>query len=207
MSEGMLGNIPLSETRGPRDELDDRLAGKQGRMWLNALNKFLRRENPWGIPQIIEVTTNGRTGEQCFTDLEERSNRVSDYTKEALRSKEFVATDGTVYKLAVIFGHEFEDNERTNENIRNEAAERGYLEPPMEPAPYLRDMFSDEDLEKMGIWALVLMHKPFYDSVGDLNVLGVSRSVDGPWLDTFDGHPGDRWFRGLGFVFLVPASS
>jgi len=47
MSEGMLGRLPLSETRGPRDELEDRLAGAKGEIWLAALKRFLREENPW----------------------------------------------------------------------------------------------------------------------------------------------------------------
>lgn len=47
MSEGMLGRLPLSTVRGPKATLDDRLAGSDGEEWLVALNKFLRRQNPW----------------------------------------------------------------------------------------------------------------------------------------------------------------
>ncbi len=207
MSEGMLGNLSLSEVRGPKNDLDEKLASKQGHMWLRALNRFLRRENPWGIPQNIEVTTRGRTGEQCITSLEEQNFRLGSYGKELLRSEAFIATNGTIYNLVVIYGNEFEDSERTNANIRAEGTLRGYLTPPMEVAPYLREMFSDEDLEQIGIWALVVMHEPVNASDGFALVLGDIRGVEGRWLGTYDGHPGGRWSREYGFVFLAPASN
>ncbi|MEK7076616.1 MAG: hypothetical protein AAB967_00130, partial [Patescibacteria group bacterium] len=40
----MLGNLPLSEVRGPRDDLETKLAGANGRAWLDALRRFLREE-------------------------------------------------------------------------------------------------------------------------------------------------------------------
>jgi hypothetical protein len=49
MSTGMLGTLPLSDVRGPRDTLETLLAGWDGRYYLDALNKMLRGENPWPI--------------------------------------------------------------------------------------------------------------------------------------------------------------
>lgn len=49
MSEGMLGRLTLSAVRGPRATLEDRLAGSDGEMWLDALKKFLRKQDPWAI--------------------------------------------------------------------------------------------------------------------------------------------------------------
>ena len=77
----------------------------------------------------------------------------------------------------------------------------------MELAPYLREMFSDEDLEQMGIWALVLMHKPVAASDGDLRVLSVDRRGGGRWLDAYFGRHCLRWRREIGFLFFLPASS
>ncbi len=51
MSKGMLGNLPLSEVRGPRDAFEEKLAGEDGAVWLTAFNRFLRKENPW--PKIL----------------------------------------------------------------------------------------------------------------------------------------------------------
>lgn len=57
MSEGMLGMLPLSEVRGPRDDLEERLAGSEGNtVWLPALKRFLRKENPWEAPNAASQT-------------------------------------------------------------------------------------------------------------------------------------------------------
>lgn len=49
----MLGTLPLSDIRGPRDTLETNLSGKDGPAWLDALNKFNRKENPWPVrPQF-----------------------------------------------------------------------------------------------------------------------------------------------------------
>jgi hypothetical protein len=207
MSENMLGNLPLSEIQGPRKDLEEKLAGPNGKMWLNALKKMLRGEQPWGIPPTFDVTTDGRGGEQFITDLEKNGFRVGDYAKQLLRNVKFVATNGVTYKLAVIMGDEFSDDERTNKNIREVAHARGLVDPTVELGPYLREMFSDEYLKKMGLWALILMHEHIYDSGGDLCMLVVDRIDAGRWLGTYYGDPGSWWSREFGFVFLVPASS
>jgi hypothetical protein len=54
MSKGMLGNLSLSDIRGPRDTLENLLAGDQGRTYLEALKKMIRGENPWPIVSHIE---------------------------------------------------------------------------------------------------------------------------------------------------------
>ena len=55
MPEGMLGMLPLSDLRGPRDTLETNLAGKDGQEWLDALNRFLRKENPWEKPKLLRL--------------------------------------------------------------------------------------------------------------------------------------------------------
>jgi hypothetical protein len=156
---------------------------------------------------MVDVTTNGRTGEQWIAHLEKQKYQVGNYAKQLLRNTKFVATNGITYTLAMIMGDEFEDADRTNENIRTEAYKRGYVDPSVEVAPYLREMFSDEDLKKMGLWALILMHEPIADSDGNLSLLGVYRGDDGRWLNACHGHPDNRWNRDIGFLFLVPAGS
>jgi hypothetical protein len=57
--KGMLGKLPLSEIQGPRDDLEQRLAGDDGEKWLAALKRFLRKENPWPeqlvIPRVVGI--------------------------------------------------------------------------------------------------------------------------------------------------------
>lgn len=47
MAEAMLGRLPLSAVRGPRDTLEELLAGPNGEHWLNELKQFVRREPAW----------------------------------------------------------------------------------------------------------------------------------------------------------------
>ena len=188
-------------------DLLEKLTGPKGTMWLRRLKRFLREENPFGVPKIFEIITDGRSGEQHVTGLEVRGDRVGDYAKKLLLGEKFVATNGLPYRLALITGDEFEDDQRTNEKIRAEAAERGYLDPPVELAPYVREMFSNEDLEQMGLRILVIMHQPIADSDGSLRLLGLDHRDGGRWLDAFRGNPGFRWRRDRGFLFLVPASN
>lgn len=44
MSQGMLGTLRLSEVRGPMGDLEERLAGPNGRAWLTSFRRYLRRE-------------------------------------------------------------------------------------------------------------------------------------------------------------------
>lgn len=43
MGNNMLGMIPLSATQGPRNDLEAKLAGAQGHVWLERLKKMLRQ--------------------------------------------------------------------------------------------------------------------------------------------------------------------
>lgn len=172
-----------------------------------SLRAMLADEQNKAKALTFDVTTDARTGEEHIAALQQKGFRVDDYAKQVLRSKEFVATNGVVYKLAVIMASEFEDAARTNATIRAEAANRGYLDPAPEMAPYLREMISDEELQRLGLWGLVIMHQPIADSDGYPGLLGLDRDGDGRWLDSFDGQPDNDWGREVGFVFLVPAST
>lgn len=47
MSDGMLGRLPLSAVQGPRDTLDEHLAGRDGELWLAELKKFNAKKPCW----------------------------------------------------------------------------------------------------------------------------------------------------------------
>lgn len=150
------------------------------------------------------LTSIGKTGEEWITRLEGKGFRVGNYAKKLLRSAAFTTTNGTVYARIVIKGEEFPtDAARTNEAIRALAKSRGYLTPPIEVAPLLRESITDQEIEAMGLYALIVMHEPVADA-GGLNLLGVSRSGGGQWLFACFGGPQSQWGRGIGFVFLAP---
>lgn len=173
-------------------------------IWPELYAAFRKRVEMISNMIVRHVTTDGRTGEQFITTLESANYNVGDYAKQLLRSDKFVSTNGKTYKLVVIKCDEFEDNDRITSKIRDEAKKRGYLTPPVEVAPLLRELVSDEEIAAMGLYWLIVMHEPITDSDGYPHVLGISRSGEGRWLDADGGYADFRWYREDGFVFLVP---
>ena len=110
--------------------------------------------------QTLEVVTRGISGENWFTRLRTSGYNLGGFVEEMLCSKDFVTTNGTTFRLAIVGGDEYENNERREKTLKSEIIRCKYLVPPAEISPYLRELFSDEDLESMGLMSLVVMHKP-----------------------------------------------
>ena len=53
--QGMLGRLPLSALRGPRDALENLLAGSDGEAVLGELKKFVKRQPCW-VPKKVAET-------------------------------------------------------------------------------------------------------------------------------------------------------
>ncbi len=150
--------------------------------------------------QVIVVVSDGLPVEQSITNLKTAGFDVWPEAKFIMRSG--VVTNGVTYRVGIINGDEFEDNVRTTENIRKEADRRRWTEPPAELARLLLEKLSDEDL-RMGLWLLMVMHKPIPDSDGNPRLLGLGRDGGGRKLDAYYGRPVDGWGRRCGFAFLV----
>jgi len=150
----------------------------------------------------FKVTSDGTTGEQWITRLEKAGFRLSEYAKELLLSKEFKATTGVVYEIAVLKGSLFTDNNRTSKKIRSKAAKLNFQTPNPEIACLIREMFSDDEIEAMGLTWIVTFHKPIKDSDGDLSLLDTNRLSDDSWLDASYDFPAGRWDPGSGFAFV-----
>lgn len=208
MSEGMLGNIPLSEIQGLRNDLEIKIASRKGRMWVRRLKRFLREENSIGIPDSFKVTTDHRDGEKLIESLEKNGNNVGGKFKELLRSIQFVPL-GVTYRLVLMFGDELKDSQRTDEEVRTIAADRSYIEPPIVAAPLVREMFSDKDFEDMGLRHLIVMRKPIIilEASGESNLLGLPEDFNGRWMTSFFGGPNVGWNSDVGFLFCTSANS
>jgi len=155
----------------------------------------------------ITVTSDGTTGEEWIVRLERRGYRLSDYAEEMLRSEDFVPTSGKTYRIAILPGSLFSDDDRITSNIREEAGRRGLEDPSPEVACLLREFLSDDDLEAMGLWWLAVMHEPIEDSGGVPGLLALGRSGGGRGLGAICDRPGGRWARVFGFAFVVPQAS
>lgn len=155
--------------------------------------------------EVISFTlppTIGITGEQWITRLEARNFRISGYAKQLLRSPNFKPTVGKIYQVQILKGELFSNENRTTQNINDEAKQRNLIIPNAETACLVRENFTDEEIQMIGLVWLVIMHKPIIDSDGDLELFRVIRNGDGRRLSSYHANPIGGWSRANGFVFI-----
>ena len=179
----------------------------------DAALKFLRGELTVSEPTrswreqdgviYLSVTSDGTTGPEWIARLEKKGFRVGDYAKSVLCSKDFKPTSGITTEIAILKGMLFEDSNRVTKKIRVEAESRKLTKPNAEVACLIRENFSDEEIEAMGLYWIVAMHEPINDSDGDPRLLVVNRNDAGSWLNADYGKPDDEWDRDNGFAFVV----
>ena len=156
----------------------------------------------------FSVTTNGTSGSDWGSRLEKKGLRIWEWAKDVLNSPDFKPMKaGITLEIAVIRGTRFIDSDRTTKNVRAEGNRRGWkhgndISP--EIACLIREKFTDEELEAMGLWWIVVMHEPINDSDGDPNLLSAFRYDDGRWLDADVDRPGYEWDDDGGFAFVIP---
>lgn len=150
------------------------------------------------------VTSDGTTGSDWIKRLEKKGFRLSKWAKDVLGSSDFKPTSGVAYQIAVLKGTLFTDSDRITKKIRAEAERRKLEKPNAEVACLIREMFSDEDLEVMGLYWIVVFHEPIKDSGGDLSLLNANRDNEGRWLSAYYDKPDDNWNSANGFAFALP---
>lgn len=152
----------------------------------------------------FSLTSNGMTCEQWEQHLERRGCRISDYARQVLRRASEAPTNGVTYNIVVRPGKKISDSDRITKKIRAAADNKGWVKPHWEVACLIRDTFTDEQLEQMGLWYIVTMHEPIKDSDGDPFLLRSGRGGDGRWLYAGYGRPDAYWHDDGGFAFAVP---
>jgi len=166
---------------------------------------------PWTVDDEgnihFTLTSNGFTREQWEQHLERRGWRIGDWARNVLRRASEAPTNGVTYNIVVRPGKKIGDSDRITKKIRAVADKKGWVKPHWELACMIRDTFTDEQLEQMGLLYIVTMHEPIKDSVGDPNLLFSLRSGDGRWLTADYDRPDDDWFDYGGFAFVVPQVS
>jgi len=151
----------------------------------------------------LTVTSDGTTGPEWIDRLIKKGRRVGAYAESVLRSVDFKPTTGVTYEIAILKGMLFNDNDRVTKNIRAEAETRKLTVPNTEVACLIRENFSDEEIEAMGLLWITTMHEPIKDSDGVSRLLSARRRDGGSWLDASYDDPGSGWRRKGGFVFVV----
>lgn len=162
-----------------------------------------------GLAVLPTVISDGRTGADFISTLSEKRH-FHWSTRGILESEEFDSsvTEGVEYKPAVIRGSEFSNNSRTTRKICEEATRRNYVAPPPELALLLGDVLAAEEIQKMSLLRLVVMHDPIMNSEGKDCILGwrcEDRRRDGLYdLYAYEsGSPDRLWDHSMGFVFLM----
>jgi len=213
--DGMLGKISIKEFQGPLMDFMCKLQDENGREeWFKPFKRFLRKENPWpaqekkwreenGVIYFNVGPTDGTTGKDWIYGLEDDSFRVREDAREILRSPDFKSTEGVTYEIAVLKGTLFRhDHNKTTKKIRTYASERGLIIPTPEIACYIREKFTDADIEAMGLFWIVTMHQPIRCSDGVPRLLDVNCGDGG--LGAFREGQHDCWpDPNDGFAFVV----
>jgi len=151
----------------------------------------------------FSVTSDGTTGENWLKRLVEKDLYFGEYAEMVLRSADFKVTSGVMTEVAVLKGMIFKDNERTNEKVRIKANERKLTTPNAEVACLIREKFSDEEIESMGLCWIFAMHKPINDVDVRPCLLNATRIDGGRLLHAYSGEPSRRWSSDYGFAFAV----
>ena len=191
---------------GKMEAIINKLGGLEG------VEKFLRGELVISGPTSLwfekdgmiyfTVTSNGKSGKDWIKHFESKGIKIGDYARQILL-KIKPSKKGTVTQIAVIKGEFFSDDNRITSNIRIEADKRKFGKPNAEVGCLIRDMFTDEEIKKMGLSWIVIMHEPIKDSDGDPYLLCTYRSDDDSWLCADYGNPDVRWNREDGFAFVA----
>jgi len=155
----------------------------------------------------LEVVSDGTTGPWWIECLGGKGSQLTDDAKSVLRSSDFKPTNGVTSRIAVLKGTLFTDSDRITSKIRAEAGVRNMKTPNAEVTCLIREKFSDEDLEAMGLWRIVVFHEPINDSAGNPNLLGADRSGNGRWLNASYGGAVGGWDSVTGFAFALPQVS
>ncbi len=151
--------------------------------WIVSVTKKRWTIDEEGIIYIDLPVTMGITGPEW---LEKFSVYPSEETKHILESREFVVTTGKTYKIAIIPGIFFSNEERTLSNVGREIKTRGWfhgnkISP--EVACLLLEYLSLKDMSDLGLAFLEVLHYPMYNSYIP-SLLLIETRIDGePFLD------------------------
>lgn len=94
--------------------------------------------------------TDGTSGVEWITRLEDKGFSVDGYAKSVLRSLDFKPTTGIRTEVTLLKGSLFESKERTIENIRKEETKRAWVTPNAEIACLIRENFTNKEVKAMG---------------------------------------------------------
>lgn len=147
------------------------------------------------------LTSNSFSREQWEQYLDRGGWRIRDFARQVLRRASIAPTNARTYRIVVRPSKNISDNDRITKKIRAHAEERGWLKPHWEVACLIRDKFTDEELESMGMLYIVTMHEPIKDLIGVTRLLASSGGDGGRWFYAYHDTPEAYWHGFGGFAF------
>lgn len=139
--------------------------------------------------------------------LQRQGHAVHDRARDVLRSPGFAQGRVGVERLVILRGTLVRDVDRKTGNLHRKAVRGDFAGARMRiVAPdvtcLVREKFTNEDLEVMGVRWLVFMHEPIKDSSRDLNLFSIYHSTSLGWqFFAYYTDPEFSWGEDTGFVF------
>lgn len=167
-----------------------------------------RKSNPrWREENGViyfSITSDGTSGKDWIERLENKGISVHPSAKEILLSNDFKPTCGVMTEIAVLKGELWTDDNRGTGNMLREAKRRNLKKASVEIACLMRDYFTDEELESMGLLWIVVMHEPIEVDYDHCPCLLNANRYEGSWLGlSYGGEDEMMWFDTFGFAFTV----
>jgi len=206
--EDMLGGS-LAEVAGPLKDLAEKLGGGEGRQWLEAFKRFLRKEEPWPkllIWRIIKLGSGLKTADDFRKLLEKTRCQGSDWASNMMNRPAFAESLAGVdpeeeYDLVRLTTTQLTGkNGGTTAEVFAGAERLGLKKCPAWMGPKLRSEYLNQP---NGEWILIGM-EPIADSDGGPLVFSVGRNGSELWLSGRWSGPDDVWDPGRRWVFRLP---
>lgn len=192
--------VALSDARGPLNDLLAKLAGEDGELWLKALCKFLRKENPWEKQKpesfkVIEIGTY-KDVNSLYKSLEESGTLIGDQARNILNKTRLGFKQSL--DLVVLSAEELGfPRGAILRDIYEVAKSQGLDICPAEVGPQLRLQYPDQP---KGEWLTITM-KPIKDVNGDPLLFLVGHDGANRRLHACRSLPNDPWCGHRHFVF------
>jgi hypothetical protein len=147
------------------------------------------------------VTPDGTTGEQWHKRLKRKGICIKNGTENVLASNGFKITRNPAINVLILKGVLFDDEHRLTINVRDEAYYRRRLRAPNpDIACLIREKFTDDEIQEMGLWTILTMHQPIKDAIGQPFLLGAFSAEKS--LNVVQDKHQKQFNRGIGFAFI-----
>ena len=105
-------------------------------------------------------------------------------------------------RIVVRRGRLISKDERTSEKTRDAAQKKGWITPHWEIGCLIRDNFTDDHIEQMGLVEIVIMHEPIRAHVSVPVLLASSRKHHTNWITRYYCELEAKWFDYGGLAFV-----